>query len=206
MNQNKIGKIIETKRKEKKLTQQQLAELLGVSNTAISKWEHGNNMPDIGLLAPLSEILEIDLITLINTQNSVHEEYSKKYIKLRKIKAYKTIATLVIFIGIICLTNYFTYTKSSNKLKDHISKQTEVYRFTSKDPNFCIDGYIIFNNKESIIVLERVVFQGKDTYEIDYDNIKEVFYYISSTDFHILKKGGYPEFCENQGERNGDFL
>ena len=44
---NKTGEIIERYRKEKGYTQGELAKKLGVSNTAISKWEHGNNLPDI---------------------------------------------------------------------------------------------------------------------------------------------------------------
>lgn len=188
MNLNKIGKIIETKRKEKKLTQQQLADLLGVSNTAISKWENGNNLPDILMLEPLSEILDLDLLSLITIQNNAHEECSKKCTKLRRIRTYKTIALIVIFISIICLTNYLTYNKTSNKFKTKSSNQVEVYQISSKDPDFRIDGYMIFNQKENIIILERLRYQGKDDYDIDYKKLEELHYYIIVNNHFVLKR------------------
>ena len=78
MNQNKIGEIIEKKRKEKNLTQKELANALGVSNTAVSKWENGNNLPDISMLEPLSRILDLDLLELISTQNELNEDCKEK--------------------------------------------------------------------------------------------------------------------------------
>ena len=60
MNQILIGKYIHQKRKEKGYTQQELADILHVSNKAVSKWETGVNMPEISLLESLSEILGIE--------------------------------------------------------------------------------------------------------------------------------------------------
>ena len=57
MNQGKIGKYISEKRKEKKLTQEELAEKLGVSDRAVSNWENGKNMPDLSLFKPLCKEL-----------------------------------------------------------------------------------------------------------------------------------------------------
>ena len=53
-----IGQTIATRRKALGLTQKQLAEKLGISNQAVSKWENLEANPDIGLLVPLSEILQ----------------------------------------------------------------------------------------------------------------------------------------------------
>ncbi len=50
MNQEKIGKFITTCRKEKNLTQEELAEKLNVSNKSVSRWENGKNMPDYSIL------------------------------------------------------------------------------------------------------------------------------------------------------------
>lgn len=61
MNSEKIGKLIFTLRKEKNLTQSQLASLINVSDKAISKWERGNGCPDITLLKQLSEALNINI-------------------------------------------------------------------------------------------------------------------------------------------------
>lgn len=61
MNQEKIGKFIALLRKKKNLTQNQLAEILGVSDRTISKWETGRGMPELSLLIPLSEQLGISI-------------------------------------------------------------------------------------------------------------------------------------------------
>ena len=50
----KIGKFIAKKRKEKNMTQEELARILGVTNKTVSRWENGNYMPDLSLLKPLS--------------------------------------------------------------------------------------------------------------------------------------------------------
>ena len=61
MNQNKIGAFISERRKAKGWTQNQLAEKLGITDKAISKWETGRSMPDLALFIPLCGLLEITL-------------------------------------------------------------------------------------------------------------------------------------------------
>lgn len=70
MNQKKIGSFIAKKRKEKNLTQQELAEKVGVTNRTIINWENGKNIPDYSLLIPLCEILEITIDELINGEST----------------------------------------------------------------------------------------------------------------------------------------
>lgn len=55
MDQVKIGRFMRELRKEKALTQEQLAEKFGVSNRTVSRWENGNNMPDISILIELAD-------------------------------------------------------------------------------------------------------------------------------------------------------
>lgn len=66
MNQKQIGNFITKKRKEKNLTQMQLAEILGVSNKTVSKWENGNCMPDYSVIKPLCKELEITVSELMD--------------------------------------------------------------------------------------------------------------------------------------------
>ncbi len=66
MNQKQIGNFIAQKRREKNLTQMQLAEILGVSNKTISKWENGNCMPDYSIIKPLCKELEITVSELMD--------------------------------------------------------------------------------------------------------------------------------------------
>lgn len=65
MDQKKIGAFIALCRKRKKLTQQQLADELGVTNKTISRWENGNYMPDVSMLEPLSRCLDINVNELL---------------------------------------------------------------------------------------------------------------------------------------------
>ena len=74
MNQEKVGKLIALKRKEKGFTQEQLAEQLGVTNKAVSKWETGKSMPDIGIIQGLCNILGISVTTLLNGEENKEEE------------------------------------------------------------------------------------------------------------------------------------
>lgn len=66
MNQERIGKFIAKLRKEKKMTQQELAIRLNVTDKAVSKWENGRCLMDISLLKPLSECLGVSIVELIN--------------------------------------------------------------------------------------------------------------------------------------------
>lgn len=61
MNQEKIGRFIAENRRAKKLTQEGLAEKLGITNKSISKCENGNCMPDSSLIQPLRKILDISI-------------------------------------------------------------------------------------------------------------------------------------------------
>ena len=61
MNQQKIGGFLKELRLEKQLTQEQLAEELGVSRRTVSRWETGNNLPDLSLLVELADYYDVDL-------------------------------------------------------------------------------------------------------------------------------------------------
>ena len=78
MDQEKIGKFIAKCRKDKKLTQEQLAEKLGITKNAVSKWERGISLMDLSLLQPLSEILEISVTELLNGEAIKENEINTK--------------------------------------------------------------------------------------------------------------------------------
>ena len=69
MDNEKIGKYIKKKRKEKGLTQQKLGDMVGVSFKAVSKWECGNSIPDIVVLKKVCDVLEISIDELLNAQD-----------------------------------------------------------------------------------------------------------------------------------------
>ena len=66
-----MNRVIMERRKELGLTQEQVADYLGVSTPAVSKWEKGITNPDIGLLPPLARLLKIDLNTLFCFQEEL---------------------------------------------------------------------------------------------------------------------------------------
>ncbi len=78
MDQKKTGAFIAQCRKEKNLTQMQLAELLEITNQAVSKWENGRGMPDVSLLQPLCNALDISLNELFSGEHISAEEYKGK--------------------------------------------------------------------------------------------------------------------------------
>lgn len=69
MNAGKTGKLIAQKRKALKMTQNELAEKLYITDKAVSKWERGLSFPDISILIPLAEILNISLYDLLKGGN-----------------------------------------------------------------------------------------------------------------------------------------
>lgn len=79
MNQEKIGKFISFCRKEKNLTQENLAQKLGVSKNAVSKWERGICLMDMSLLKPLCEILDISINELLSGEKIKEEKLKEKY-------------------------------------------------------------------------------------------------------------------------------
>ena len=64
MDQQRIGQFIQEQRKTHGMTQQELADQLGVTNKAVSKWEKGHSMPDVALFEPLCKELEISVAEL----------------------------------------------------------------------------------------------------------------------------------------------
>ncbi len=78
MNQEKIGKFIAKCRRDKKLTQSELAEKLNISNKAISKWETGRGMPDASIMLELCEYLGITVNELLSGEKLEEGEYKEK--------------------------------------------------------------------------------------------------------------------------------
>lgn len=75
MNQEKIGKFISKLRKQKNMTQEQLAEKLGVSNKSISRWENGKTMPDYSLLKDICTELDTNINELMSGEKIDNENY-----------------------------------------------------------------------------------------------------------------------------------
>lgn len=117
MDQIKIGKFISSLRKEHNMTQLVLADKLGVSDRAISKWENGRGLPEVSLMKPLCEILGITLdellcgerieksdVSAVSEQNIINVLFEReKEIRKRKCirKIYSLLLTAVIIFGCV---------------------------------------------------------------------------------------------------------
>ena len=76
--QVKVGEFISTARKEKRMTQKELAEQIGVSDKTISRWETGNGLPDMAYLTPLCDFLGVSVNELLSGEKLPPNEYSMK--------------------------------------------------------------------------------------------------------------------------------
>lgn len=108
MNQEKIGKFISKCRKDKNLTQEQLASKLGISDRAVSKWERGLNLPDASLMIELCDILDINVNELLTGEIIEKKDYMEKaeknLIELKKLeeKNNKILLLMETVIGFTC--------------------------------------------------------------------------------------------------------
>ena len=114
MDQIKVGAFLKDLRKEKGITQEQLAEKLGVSGRTISRWETGKNMPDISLLVEIAEFFDVSIPEIIkgerkseNMKNETKEvaETMSDYAKAEKEQLIKSFRNMSI-IGLIALLVY----------------------------------------------------------------------------------------------------
>ena len=90
MNQIKVGEFLKALRKEKGLTQEQLAEQFNVSRRTVSRWETGNNMPDLDILIEIADYYEVDLRELIDGERKsekMNEDLKETLIKAAEYSA-----------------------------------------------------------------------------------------------------------------------
>lgn len=80
MENNRIGSFIAQSRREKGLTQQELADELNITNKAISKWETGNGLPDITLLMKLAKVLDVTVEEILAGERDTKEESSNLFL------------------------------------------------------------------------------------------------------------------------------
>ena len=114
MKQERIGKFILECRKEKKLTQEQLAEKLGVTSKSISRWENGNTMPDYSLLKDLCNALDINVNELLSGERIKESDYMNKaeenfiYLKKKVDTTLKLITVITTICSVILVMLFIT--------------------------------------------------------------------------------------------------
>lgn len=125
-NEEDLGQLISSKRKEKNLTQKELAELLHISDKAISRWETNASIPDFKMLQQIGEILDISFKELISYKidekdeavvNAIVKEYEKKTKKIEKNYRKLFLIFLLVVIFLILLI-FFRSTFNQFRLYD----------------------------------------------------------------------------------------
>ena len=201
MNIEKIGKFIAENRKKMLLTQEELGHKLGVTGKTVSRWENGNYMPDLSLLIPLSQVLNITLNELLLgekiSQNDINKSeesleatinYSTKTIKKKTKKIFLKIVISLIIIFFISFISYKVY----------LLHKYDIYQIP--EAKQLIDN---FHNAQTINVKSKVL--NDDEYLIldnikirnDFKNYSEVT--ITNNDPYIIKKWTYIDANSHNG-------
>lgn len=113
MDQIKVGRFIADCRKKKSLTQMQLAEMLNITDRAVSKWENGKAMPDSSIMLELCDILEISVNELLSGEmiemKNYDESVEKNLLEMIKQKEEtdKKLLRIEILMGILCILPLF---------------------------------------------------------------------------------------------------
>ncbi len=148
MNTYEFGKFLSQLRKEKGLTQQQLAEKLNVTDKAVSRWETGKNYPDIEIFEDLSEILDISISELLEGKRiekenlfSVSQEHVVEQIKKNK-KTGKNYRIIICIVLIITITFGYIAMKENGVFDGVIYNKIPCYSNDILTIMNNLDGYI----------------------------------------------------------------
>lgn len=150
---NDFGKIIKEIRKNNNLTQKELADKLFVTYQAVSKWENNKSIPDIAILQKISELYNIDLNNLTNTNN---KKSNKLYLLIIII-----ILILLSSIGILYLNNH--------------SHDFEMRTIETTCNDFNLSGTIAYNKDKTAIYISEIDYCGLNKEQI-YDTITSTLY------------------------------
>jgi len=208
MNQEKIGKFIAKCRKDKNITQEQLAEKLGVSNKSVSRWENGKNMPDYSILKELCNTLDIDVNEFLSGEKIEKNEIQKhsienldlilkEYYKMKKQRnIFKSISICVVSISIlICIFGLILHVYSKQYNLKGISNILSVYIDEDREKEYVgnLDGYEIYVENLRVEELNYRTFNAK--YIVFKDALDK-----KMTSIEDWRKGAWYIFNENDTE------
>lgn len=143
MNQENIGKFIRENRKKMGLSQAELAEKLGVTYQAVSKWENGKNLPDMLVLKELSDLFNVNIDEILNG-------------KEQKKKSNKTYLIIIISILIIFLSTILIIIIHN---KDNSFSYNEI---KSNHSDFNVFGSVVQSSDRTLLTITDVEYSGND--------------------------------------------
>ncbi len=207
MNQEKIGKFIASLRKEKHLTQEDLAHKLGVSINAVSKWERGICLMDISLLKPICDILDINLNELLSGERIDDDDYQNKseenilsmFNSLKKLKKSKKILSIILLIIILIISLLIIYKVGFNYGKNVQLFNAEVH-FNKEINKNCTGEYQEYyqknNQKIYLYCLNKLSINNNISLNnyIDKMGIDTLIKKIPNIKKYILFDGGTEEY------------
>ena len=166
MNQEKFGDMIKKIRREKNLTQRELAEKLGVTYQAVSKWETGKNLPDIAIIKQIAEEFSIDLSILFDV--NLKKRHNKYFVL-------GIIISLLLVSSILCI--YFCTDKGFN-----------FKEISTTCSSFKLYGSIAYNKEKSSIYISNISYCGEEDTTI-YQSITSTFYEKEEEGKRIISQG-----------------
>lgn len=208
MNQQKLGRFISKLRKEKGMTQQELAQELGLTDKAISKWERGLSCPDISLLVPLSELLGVSVNELLlgekiedNLTKSSADKSTKEAIKIslnelkrnkkkNKLLKYCLLLLITIIFTIISIQTIRNYNEKQEKeevekIISTIKKNLETlhYRIDNpvRSPNYLVDYKNITYVIPKILVYKKDAIYKEILSYSNYETFEGIILYYNRT-------------------------
>lgn len=158
MDQEKIGKFIREIRLKRNLTQQNFADMLGVSFQAVSKWERGICIPDISILREISKICDIDINDILDGNIKNIDSVNDVKIRNKKYMYFIYSIVLVVIISILVL------------LLNRGNHDFEFKQISTSCDNFNITGSMAYNKDKTSLYISSIEFCGNDDNEI-YDKI-----------------------------------
>lgn len=199
MNYETIGKFIQEKRKEKNLTQKELAYKLGVTDKAVSKWERGQGCPDVSILEILSKELGVSILEILKGRIIENEiikvteanDYIQETIKYTKNNIKETINKIITFL-IIAISLILLILNIEN-----IINLNKKYKYDFDTENH----QTIKNNVEKIEKNTKIILNNQGIYEKeDYNKICDILNDTlkSIKNEKLIKETGTKEYTRNE--------
>lgn len=213
MNYNKIGNFIAEKRKEKGFTQKELAEKIGVTDKAVSKWERGLGCPDVSILELLANQLDVSILEILKgriveneaiklTEANDYVKESLNYSKVQtkeklKIILSKLICFFIILIGTILIIlnifHYFYLNYQYDNIFNSTIFQSDIEKI-EKNIKIIKNHQGIYNDEDYDIILSSLndsFFRMKNSFLSKSNQIKK----MTLNDLYVMDRNFGPDFA-----------
>lgn len=177
----KSGEFIASLRKERGLTQSELATMIGVGDKSVSKWERGINVPDILVIQSLAEIFNVSVSEILEGKKK--EKIDPEIVKIYENKyARYSILGVLIFLVISFFTFLIYFCNNYDK--------SRVYRFKGEGDNYSISGNIFLVGNDKKLIIDDFVVHDTNKYDDLLTNEYKVGIYLNDNLICLFSKSG----------------